>query len=317
MTDSIFRFNCLVAALGLALLSLLMVYVPANASTHVEGHTDGKSIRVKTESRATAKSNTVVKRMPSRSSGQASEISTRVRRDSVSRLTNRGSQSSSNVPTRSTVCFRGDGDILTRMHGTYRCNLPEPETPAVPAADVATPPQVGTPVITEPVEIIITTSDLLELIPSTPQILMDRGPFGLKNAHTNFYASDNQAQTITRSMFGQDVTIVATPIEYRWDYGDGNSLVTQTPGDPVEIFNTETETSHQYTEPGLYTVTLTTVFEGTYQVDGGPTQAVSAPVMQQADPVEIRIWRAVTRNVDQTCTQDPSAWGCELTADPR
>ncbi|HEY4534889.1 MAG TPA: PKD domain-containing protein [Enteractinococcus sp.] len=203
------------------------------------------------------------------------------------------------------------------MHGTYRCNLPEPETPAVPAADVATPPQAGTPVITEPVEIIITTSDLLELIPSTPQILMDRGPFGLKNAHTNFYASDNQAQTITRSMFGQDVTIVATPVEYRWDYGDGNTLVTQTPGHPVEIFNTETETSHQYTEPGLYTVTLTTVFEGTYQVDGGPTQSVTAPVTQQADPVEIRIWRAVTRNVDQTCTQDPSAWGCELTADPR
>ena len=164
--------------------------------------------------------------------------------------------------------------------------------------------------IEEVVEIVITTSDLMELIPSTPQIVMDRGPFGLKNAHTNFYASNHQAQTVTETMFGQEVTIVATPIEYRWDYGDGNTLTTQTPGRPVETFNVETETSHQFTEPGNYTVTLTTVFEGTYQVEDGPTQAVSSTVTQQADPVEIEIWRAVTRNVDQTCGQNPQAWGC-------
>lgn len=197
------------------------------------------------------------------------------------------------------------------LYGTTTCDInvladrtPEADvlTEVVPAVEPAPAP--------EPVEIVITTSDLMELIPSTPQIVMDRGPFGLKNAHTNFYASDHQAQTVTETMFGQEVTIVATPIEYRWDYGDGNTLTTQTPGRPVETFNVETETSHQYTEPGTYTVILTTVFEGTYQVDGGPTQAVSSTVTQQADPVEIEIWRAVTRNVDQTCGQNPQAWGC-------
>lgn len=165
-------------------------------------------------------------------------------------------------------------------------------------------------VVEEPVEIVITASDLLELIPASPQILMDRGPFGLKNAHTNFYASNHNPQTVTQMMFGQEVTITATPIEYRWDYGDGNTLTTELPGYPVEVFNTETDTSHQYTDTGLYSVDLTTVFEGTYQVDGGETQMVSSTVTQQADPVEIRIWRAVTRNVDQTCQQDPQAWGC-------
>lgn len=165
-------------------------------------------------------------------------------------------------------------------------------------------------VVEEPVEIVITASDLLELIPASPQILMDRGPFGLKNAHTNFYASNTSPQTVTQTMFGQQVTITATPIEYRWDYGDGNTLTTDLPGYPVEVFNTETDTSHQYTDTGLYTVGLTTVFEGTYQVDGGEIQQVSSTVTQQADPVEIRIWRAVTRNVDQTCQQDPQAWGC-------
>lgn len=163
----------------------------------------------------------------------------------------------------------------------------------------------------EPVEIVITSSDLMELIPNSPQILMDQGPFGLKNAHTNFYASHHRPQTVTRTMFDQSVAITATPVEYRWDYGDGQTLVTDLPGHPVDVFNTETDTTHQYTDTGLYTIGLTTVFEGTYQVDGGPVQSVSSPVTQQAAPIEIRIWRAVTRNVDQTCLQNPSAWGCD------
>ncbi|NWN89273.1 MAG: PKD domain-containing protein [Micrococcaceae bacterium] len=163
----------------------------------------------------------------------------------------------------------------------------------------------------EPITITITESDLLELIPESPQILMDRGPFGLKNAHTNFYSSHHEPQTVTRIMFDQEVTITATPIEYRWDYGDGDTLVTELPGYPVDEFNTETDTSHQYNETGLYTVELTTVFEGTYQVDGGEVQEVSSTVTQQAEPTEIRIWRAVTRNVDQSCLENPSAWGCE------
>src|SRR5699024_4452892 len=64
--------------------------------------------------------------------------------------------------------------------------------------------------------ITITSSDLLELIPNSPEILTDRGPWGLKNAHTNFYASHHEPQTVTQTMFDQEVTITATPVEYRW-----------------------------------------------------------------------------------------------------
>src|SRR5690625_3841302 len=190
------------------------------------------------------------------------------------------------------------------------CPSQAPAAPAAPAPGPAPAPQ--TEVVSEPVTITITTSDLLELIPSSPQILMDRGPFGLKNAHTNFYASHHEPQTISQTMFDQEVTITATPVQYRWDYGDGNTLVTEQPGYPVEIFNSETDTSHQYQQTGPYTVTLTTVFEGTYQVDGGEVQEVSSTVTQQADPVDIRIYRAVTRNVDQTCADNPEAWGCDM-----
>src|SRR5699024_5426734 len=158
---------------------------------------------------------------------------------------------------------------LCTVDGNFGASFGQCAAPAQPAPAPAAPaPQTQTQVVSEPVTITITSSDLLELIPNSPEILTDRGPWGLKNAHTNFYASHHEPQTITQTMFDQEVTITATPVEYRWDYGDGNTLVTEQPGYPVEIFNSETDTSHQYQQTGPYTVTLTTVFEGTYQVDG-------------------------------------------------
>ena len=235
----------------------------------------------------------------------------------------RRSRDSGNIPasvTRSGVASEASSsprcgnrsERLAAMIENRECDTSiEPEVVSNPRAQQPVPVSDSQPeVVSDPVEIVITASDLLELIPASPEILMDRGPFGLKNAHTNFYASNHRPQTVTRTMFGQEITITATPIEYRWDYGDGHTLVTELPGHPEEVFNIETETSHQYADTGLYTVELTTVFEGTYQVDGGEMQAVSSTVTQQAEPVEIRIWRAVTRNVDQTCAQNPNAWGC-------
>lgn len=206
-----------------------------------------------------------------------------------------------------TICTI-DGNFGTSFG---QCAAPAPAAPTAPAPAVPAP-QSQTQIVSEPVTITITSSDLLELIPNSPEILTDRGPWGLKNAHTNLYASHHEPQTVTQTMFDQEVTITASPVEYRWDYGDGDTLVTEQPGYPVEIFNTETDTSHQYQETGLYSVTLTTVFEGTYQVDGGEVQEVSSTVTQQADPVDIRIYRAVTRNVDQTCADNPEAWGCDM-----
>src|SRR5699024_2272145 len=204
---------------------------------------------------------------------------------------------------------------ICTLDGNYGASFDQCAAPAPAAAAPQAPapaPQTQTQVVSEPLTITITSSDLLELIPNSPEILTDRGPWGLKNAHTNFYASHHKPQTVTQTMFDQEVTITATPVEYRWDYGDGETLVTEQPGYPVEVFNTETDTSHQYQQTGSYTVTLTTVFGGTYQVDGGEVQEVSSTVTQQADPVDIRIYRAVTRNVDQTCSDNPEAWGCDM-----
>ena len=287
----------------------------AQASSEYESDSGGSRIEVRKEERETVTQSPPVRRIaprpaapgPAPATGNTnSGVGNSVSRSNVSRLPSAFPEGGSVARAACTVSqfFGGAEDF---------CPSQAPAAPAAPAPGPAPAPQ--TEVVSEPVTITITTSDLLELIPSSPQILMDRGPFGLKNAHTNFYASHHEPQTITQTMFDQEVTITATPVEYRWDYGDGNSLVTDLPGYPVDIFNTETDTSHQFAEPGVYTVELTTVFEGTFQVDGGEVQEVSAPVTQQADPIELRIYSAVTRNVDQTCLENPDAWGCDAPAE--
>lgn len=295
--------------------------LPAQASIDVSDESDGESLFVRLEENS-SRSN-----VPSRSP-RSDQVAPRA--PSANTGTNSGGGSNSNsssgnsssgntglvigaLPPGLSILER-----VTCMSGGMRLAYPGlcgPDTSATPAAPAAPAPAPGAPapqVVSEPVTITITSADLLELIPNSPQILMDRGPFGLKNAHTNFYASHHEEQTITQTMFDQEVTITATPVEYRWEYGDGNTFVTDLPGYPVDIFNTETDTSHQFDETGMHTVQLTTVFEGTFQVDGGEVQEVSSPVTQEADPIDIRIYRAVTRNVDQTCADNPDAWGCEL-----
>src|SRR5690625_239314 len=285
---------------------------PAFGSEEISDLSDQETMRVEFSQRSVSTSGTVTRRSaPSQTTQPRTNSPNSNFTSSPGTFSGSSRQSSTEqAPVLSSICYYGDPLYQSRRQGAYQCREPEPEEPAAEAAPAPGEPVGQAPVVVEPVEIVITSSDLLELIPASPQILMDRGPFGLKNAHTNFYASNHRPQTVTRTMFDQEVTITATPVEYRWDYGDGETLVTDVPGHPVEVFNTETETGHQCTDTGLYTVALTTVFEGTYQVDGGATQTVSSPVTQVADPVEIRIWRAVTRNVDQTCLQNPSAWGC-------
>lgn len=302
----------------LGILSSSLSLSPLVETSAIEDLTDDTGVRVEFSQQSVSSSGGISRSRGPQSTAPSNNRPSTPSNNRSSTSSNNSSQTSRDMPARfsqtsrnsaegSTICL-SRSQWLARDPEDRVCD-PEPSTDVPvqqPVPAVNSQPQV----VEEPVEIVITASDLLELIPASPEILMDRGPFGLKNAHTNFYASNHTPQTVTQTMFDQEVTITATPIEYRWDYGDGDSLVTELPGHPVDVFNTETDTSHQYTDTGLYSVGLTTVFEGTYQVDGGETQMVSSTVTQQAAPVEIRIWRAVTRNVDQTCEQDPQAWGC-------
>jgi hypothetical protein len=137
-------------------------------------------------------------------------------------------------------------------------------------------------------------------------------PHTLRGAETNFYAEAAE-QTFNVTMLGQKVAIVAKPVQYRWDYGDGTSLgPTTTMGGPLpqDRWGEKTRTSHAYAQTGDFNVVLTTYFQGTYSVNGGPALPIPNQGQFSAPPQSVSVWRSVTRNYADDCIANPRGQGC-------
>ncbi|WP_261623299.1 hypothetical protein [Nesterenkonia marinintestina] len=125
---------------------------------------------------------------------------------------------------------------------------------------------------------------------------------------------------MTDEILGEEVEIRATPIEYRWDYGDGASRTTSdsggplpetTPeGEPVNPTDAETETSHVYTDTGRYPVTVETVFSAEFRLEDEDWVQIDGTASLESSPGEADIWRASTRHVSGECDH-MDEWGCD------
>jgi hypothetical protein len=87
----------------------------------------------------------------------------------------------------------------------------------------------------------------------------------LVNIPTNLYANAEPV-VLPTNVLGQPVRVRATPLRFRWTYGDGRSLTTADPGAPYP----ELRTAHTYQAPGRRTLGLRTTYTGEYSVAGGP-----------------------------------------------
>lgn len=156
----------------------------------------------------------------------------------------------------------------------------------------------------------ITMQDLAKVAPSKIDIHLQNGGRGMRDAHTNIYADAEQILE-RKTQFGQLTLMRLTPIEFRWDYGDGTTRITTDPGQDIAEFNTETSTSHIYEDTGTYAVGLSTVFIGEVSYDNGETwELVPGQLVIDSDPAQADIFRSVTRNVAEDCVSNPSGWGC-------
>lgn len=87
----------------------------------------------------------------------------------------------------------------------------------------------------------------------------------LVNIPTNLFAASRTAILPTR-ILGLPVRVRATPLRFRWTYGDGGTLSTANAGGPYP----QLDTAHTYRRPGRRTVQLSTTYRGEYSVTGGP-----------------------------------------------
>lgn len=137
-------------------------------------------------------------------------------------------------------------------------------------------------------------------------------PHTLRGAQTNFYAEPVEQQ-FDITMFGQKVHVVATPVQYTWNYGDGTVFGPQpSMGGPLpqDRWGEKTRTSHAYGSTGDFQVVMTTNFRGTYSVNDGPPLPIPGEGQFSAEPQTISVWRSITRNYADDCNVNPKGAGC-------
>ena len=137
-------------------------------------------------------------------------------------------------------------------------------------------------------------------------------PHTLRGAETNFFAEAAQQQ-FDITILAQKVHVVAKPVQYTWNYGDGTVFGPQpSMGGPLpqERWGEKTRTSHVYTATGDFRVVLTTHFQGTYSVNGGPPLPIPGQGQFSSPPQTVSVWRSITRNYADDCLRNPQGQGC-------
>lgn len=156
-------------------------------------------------------------------------------------------------------------------------------------------------------------------LPVAPgQATAQPSPHTLRGADTNFFAEAVEQQFDIK-ILGQAVHVTAKPVQYTWNYGDGTTLgPTTTAGGPLpqDRWGEKTATSHAYAETGDFPVVLTTHFQGTYSVNGGPPLPIPGQGQFNAPPQTVSVWRSITRNYADDCLRNPQGQGCPAAAPP-
>ena len=127
------------------------------------------------------------------------------------------------------------------------------------------------------------------------------------------FVSSAMTETIPGTVLGRALNIRFTPVSYAFDYGDGGKRTSSTPGAPWgtsgHVQFTPTDTSHVYTQPGTYTVTVTVTYAAAVDLGAGwiPINGtlIGTPASQQ-----VRVVRAHTALVQGTCGERPGSPGC-------
>ena len=158
----------------------------------------------------------------------------------------------------------------------WRC--PQDATPVLTAADFRRLPLAASPLAIQPAR----TEHLVNM----PAIV---------------YTTPAQ-QLLTTDLLGYLVEVEATPITYTWDFGDGTTLTTTTPGHPYPNH----DVAHPYGQPGTYTITLVTTWTGRYRLAGTTTWAtVTGTATTITTSTPITAVEAPTHLVTADCHAQP------------
>ncbi|WP_245530300.1 PKD domain-containing protein [Cellulomonas flavigena] len=159
----------------------------------------------------------------------------------------------------------------------------------------------------EPVLPVLTVEDFRSLPIPAPVLRLqpDRG-WVLVNIET-IVMTDPTPVALRTTLAGFGVDVEAVPTRYSYDFGDGHTLDTRSPGAP----HPDHDTFHEYEQPGTYAITLTTEWSGRYRVDGDPTwRDVTGTATTSATSPPFTAEERTSRLVDSLCTDVPTPPDC-------
>ena len=119
-------------------------------------------------------------------------------------------------------------------------------------------------------------------------------PTTLVNVPTSFAAGSAEPVTLQTAPLGIGVTVVATPVEWFWTFGDGSTLTTTFPGRP----GTD-DITHVYERAQSFGVSVRVTWTGTFSLDSNPGEAfpIRSPAFVQGPVAQVAVREARTELV--------------------
>lgn len=124
---------------------------------------------------------------------------------------------------------------------------------------------------------------------------------------TAFWA-DAGVKEFDAELLGFPLRVRATPIEYHWDFGDGSSTSSVSPGSEPRRPELGTIT-HMYSTKGEYSVTLTTIYTGEYNYGAG-WNSIDGTATVASDPLPMTVYRFHKYRVEDDCAENPYGRDC-------
>lgn len=116
----------------------------------------------------------------------------------------------------------------------------------------------------------------------------------LVNLDTNFFTTNTKRSTINVTLQGQTVSVSASPIAYRWNFGDGSSVTTSSPGAPYPSL----DVAHAYERIDEVAVSVDTQYgDASFTVNGGPPEAIPSTIWVEGVAQDLAIVEALPQLV--------------------
>jgi PKD repeat protein len=159
----------------------------------------------------------------------------------------------------------------------------------------------------------ITLSDIESFRPETGVTAMEPNGWIVVGMNTNFY-STAVTHEVAGSLLGFAASVRFTPEAWQWGYGDGAVATTSTPGASWAALGLvefdATSTSHVFTTPGSFAISLAIRFRAEYRFAGSEWVPIAGTLTVPSGALNATAGDAATVLVSRDCVVDPADIGC-------